>query len=205
MINFFKKHLNTIVIVLCIVLVLNYIFNPLIPKDIKNTIEENKNLIEKISELEKNVKDREKEIEALNVEISNQKVEIIEKEKIIYKDGKLIIPEDYEELKDKYIAASNIIKLKDSVIDKLEKKSKKDDLLIIDLSNALKDAENQLSISNDIITSLSKKKWFQSVIIAGYDFESVDANYMIVIKEKIFSGIGFTSNSKIRVSVGVKL
>lgn len=205
MINFLKKHLNTIVILLCVILVLNYIFNPLIPEDIRNTIKENKDLIEKISKLEKDVNEREKEVELLKIEISNQKVEIIEKEKIIYKDGKLIIPDDYEELKDKYIAASDIIKLKDSVIDKLEKKSKEDDLLIVDLSNALKDAENQLLISSDIITSLSKKKWFQNVVIVGYDFESIDANYMIVIKEKIFAGVGFTSNSKIRVSVGVKL
>lgn len=159
---------------------------------------EKTNLINKIDLLQKDIENRDKIVKQLEQDIKNKKTEIIEKEKIIYKDGKLIIPEDYNELKNNYIVLSEINNDQKMIISKLEEKSNLDDKIIVNLSKALDE-------SKITIQQLSKKELFSHSVIASSDFKSFDLSYLLLINEKLYIGIGGTSNMSVKLYIGIKL
>jgi len=184
--NLFKTTLLILGLLLTISIMWFYFYKP------------NSELIDKINDLQKKIVDRDTTINRLYEDIKNKKAEIIEKEKIIYKDGKLIIPPDYEQLKNNYIQISSMYETQKEIIFKLEEKSKSDDELIKELSLALDESKIK-------ILQLSKRELFSSSIIAGTDLKSAEVSYQLLILEKIYVGIGGTSDLKAKFYVGVKL
>lgn len=176
----------------------------------KTQIVDNKELIQQISSLQDQLKDYNKQINNINEKISQKEIEIVEKEKIIYKDGELYIPEDYEQLKENYIVSEQIIKDKNEIIKNYEDKSKKDADIIFNLTKNLDDTKIALDESNTLIKKLSKKKWFEHSILVGSSIGlepklySVDISYLMLFGEKVYVGAGFSSDLKIRAFVGVK-
>jgi alanyl-tRNA synthetase len=184
--------------------------NKKLKDDPKIQMVDNKELIQQISSLQDQLKDYNKQINNINEKISQKEIEIIEKEKIIYKDGELYIPDDYEQLKENYIVSEQIIKDKNEIIKNYEDKSKKDADIIFNLTKNLDDTNTALDESNVLIKKLSKKKWLEHSIIVGSSIGlepklySVDISYMILFGEKVYLGAGFSSDLKVRVYVGVK-
>lgn len=186
----FKKVLVALFFAITLLLVLAFVVRPFFI--------ENKDLINKIDLLEQEVKDRDAQVKLLEEDVRNKKTEIVEKEKIIYKDGKLMIPSDYEELKHNHIILSEVNQSQKEIISKLEEKSSIDDKLIIDLSNALEESKKE-------IIRLSKKEFLSSSILLGANFDSVDVSYVLLINERFYIGVGGTSKLSAKVYVGVKL
>lgn len=201
--KFKKRFFLVLQTLLCSLLIVVFVRLFFSNKEAKKIIDENSRLIVRIEDLTVDVEDRNKTISDLNIKA--QKTEIIEKELIVYKDGELIVPKDYEELKENYIVLSDINKKQKSLIEDLEKKSQIDDKLIIDLSLALKDAQKQLEDSNDYISNPFKTKFFQHSFLLGYDFNSVEATYLLLILNRVYIGGGITNDLRAKICVGVKL
>lgn len=186
------------------------ILNDKLKDNPKTQIIDNKELIKQITSLEQQLKDYNKQVFEISEKISQKEFEIVEKEKIIYKDGELYIPDDYEQLKENYIVSEQIIRDKNEIIKNYEDKSKKDADIIFNLTKNLDDTKIALEDSNNLIKKLSKKKWFEHSIFVGSSIGlepklySVDVSYMILFGERVYLGAGFSSDLKIRAYVGVK-
>lgn len=218
-IEYLKKHIKAILWIglAFLLLVLSFRIavlndeNKKLKDNPKTQIVENKELIQQISSLQDQLKDYNKQINNINEKISQKEFEIIEKEKIIYKDGELYIPDDYEQLKESYIVSEQIIRDKNEIIKNYEVKSEKDAQIIFDLTSNLNNTKIALDESNALIKKLSKKKWFEHSILIGSStglepkLYSVDISYLILLGEKVYVGAGFSSDLKIRAFVGVKL
>lgn len=186
------------------------ILNDKLKDNPKTQIIDNKELIKQITSLEQQLKDYNKQVFEISEKISQKEFEIVEKEKIIYKDGELYIPDDYEQLKENYIVSEQIIRDKNEIIKNYEVKSEKDAQIIFDLTSNLNNTKIALEDSNNLIKKLSKKKWFEHSIFVGSSIGlepklcSVDVSYMILFGEKVYLGAGFSSDLKVRAYVGVK-
>lgn len=186
------------------------ILNDKLKDNPKTQIIDNKELIKQITSLEQQLKDYNKQVFEIGEKISQKEFEIVEKEKIIYKDGELYIPDDYEQLKENYIVSEQIIRDKNEIIKNYEDKSKKDADIIFNLTKNLDDTKIALEDSNNLIKKLSKKKWFEHSIFVGSSIGlepklySVDISYMILFGERVYLGAGFSSDLKIRAYIGVK-
>lgn len=186
------------------------ILNDKLKDNPKTQIIDNKELIKQITSLEQQLKDYNKQVFEISEKISQKEFEIVEKEKIIYKDGELYIPDDYEQLKENYIVSEQIIRDKNEIIKNYEVKSEKDAQIIFDLTSNLNNTKIALEDSNNLIKKLSKKKWFEHSIFVGSSIGlepklcSVDVSYMILFGERVYLGAGFSSDLKVRAYVGVK-
>lgn len=116
-------------------------------------------------ELEVKEKDRATLIERLK----NQEKTIVTKEKIVYKDGKLVIPDDYESTKENYIILSELYQEKNKMYDALKDQSNKDYETIEELKKMLKEVQ---SINQELVNLLNNpvtepKKLFTNNLFGG--------------------------------------
>lgn len=128
----------------------------------KKLLKENTTLVEKVDQLQK---DKLQLLEDLN----KKEVQIVYKEKIIYKDGQLIIPQDYDELKVNYVTLSGIYQDRSIMYFTLKAQSETDYKTIDELKTKLKevnDMNKQLTYSLEHPT----KTVFKHYIIGGFKY-----------------------------------
>lgn len=217
------KVLKVTVIVLSIIFIISSIFFVKDYFDKSNKYNEFKNrvaqlttsnedYIESNKKLLNQVEFSEKEKQDLNKKLAEKKIEIIYKEKIIYKDGQLIIPKDYDELKNSYATLSNLYIEQKKINSDLEEKSINDSKTISDLSYALNITNKKLMETTDLLNGIVDKpsKFFQSsVLISGALNSSsqyeIGLGYMLTIKDKVQIGTIASYPLKVQVFFGVKL
>lgn len=110
---------------------------------VKDYFIQNKKYTEYKTKVEQTLKDNEllnqtielnkKEKEKLLADLDKKEIEIVIKEKIVYKDGQLIIPDDYESLKSNYEVLDEMYTTKSEMYTKARDQNDKDTITIQDL------------------------------------------------------------------------
>jgi len=148
------------------------------------------------------VQNNNNDIKNLRKEISEKKAEIVEVEKIIYKDGELIIPIDYEELKKNYASLSKIYLTTKDLLDETNVQIEKDAIIIGDLQKQNEDLLKQLG-SRPKISLLAHSILFGYGISEKGNFYS--ASYQATILSKFLAQVTASYPAQISLSVGMKL
>lgn len=181
---------------------------------INNLQSNNKDLINANTALQTKVELNQKEVDFYKIEqekllkqLNAKEVEIIEKEKIVYKEGKLVIPNDYEELKVNYSNLSDLYIEKSSMYDTVKDSLKDANKVIQDQSDTLLDLQD---MNTKLLAALNKKEIFNQYIKAGLgtDFTNIDyrAGYQVVLFEKVSIELQVQlPNPSASILVGIKL
>ena len=149
-----------------------------------------------------------KEKEELAKKLAEKKIEIVYKEKIIYKDGQLIIPSDYSELKDKYSQLSDLYQTQKTLNSDLEIQLDSDKKIISDLSLALDTTNKKLKETTDLLNNTVNKPtdfFSSSVLLSITNQYEFGAGYMLTIKDKFQIGTIVSYPLKVQAFVGIKL
>lgn len=153
-----------------------------------------------------------KEKEELSKKLAEKKIQIVYKEKIVYKDGELIIPKDYDELKKNHIELSNLYLQQKEIIFDLEKTVSDDNVIISVLTDSLDDTNKKLKETTDLLKSIVNKpsKFFNSSILVSGGINSDSSyegglGYLLTIKEKVHIGTIVSYPLKVQVLVGMRL
>lgn len=176
----FKKIRNIFIIVFSLAIVFGGIYTI---SNLYNQNEEYKKYKEKVEDVtkknfeltEKNndylieLAVKEKDRATLIERLKNQEKIIVTKEKIVYKDGELVIPDDYESTKENYIILSELYQEKNKMYDALKDQSNKDYETIEELKKMLKEVQ---SINQELVNLLNNpvtepKKLFTNNLFGG--------------------------------------
>ena len=181
---------------------------------INNLQSNNKDLIDANTALQAKVEMNQKEVDYYKIEqekllkqLNEKEVEIIEKEKIVYKEGKLVVPDDYEELKVNYSTLSDLYIEKSDMYDTVKSSLNDANKIIQDQSIVVTDLQD---MNKKLLTALNKKEIFNQYIKAGLgtDFTNIDyrAGYQIVLFEKVSIEVQVQlPNPSASILVGIKL
>jgi len=179
---------------------------------VETTIDDNNSLTEKNKILLITNEQYEQDKIDLQKQIDDKKVIIVEKEKIVYKDGVLIIPSDYDSLKFNYSTLSNLYADRGTILIALEEKDKINEKQITDLSKALADSNTQLGICNDLLKNNVEKPvpFFKQGLLLGIGVDidqiiSYSGGYLITIKDKLYTEFILSYPPQCQVLFGVKL
>lgn len=177
---------------------------------VKTTLSDNEVLITQIATLQEDVSILSSEKKKLLEDLDKKEVEIVVKEKIIYKDGELIVPPDYVDLKEKYVALSSIYEQKSKMYNDLKIQAAQDSVTI----NLMSSSIDELTRKNKELVDFLRDKitkpvpMIQHAVAAGLGIgqnTQFDIAYQATLFDKYTGQLMLEYPFAIKFLVGIKL
>jgi predicted nuclease with TOPRIM domain len=178
---------------------------------VDETVKLNEQLTKDNNSLLLSVEEKNKEKAKLLLELTKKQEIITQQEKLIYENGQLIIPLDYESLKNNYTILNSLYLEQKTIIATQYTQMDEDQKTIIDLSNSLKNTmDMNAELERLLLININKPiPFLQHSFLAGVgaslETKSVSIEYLATIKDKFQAGLILTYPPEVSVLIGVKL
>jgi len=189
----------------------NFVFDSFkTSKQVDNLIKTNATLRSQIDVFTISERAAKEEKAKLLLDLSKKEVLVIEKEKIIYKDGQLIVPPDYDTLKADYLILGDNYKLVKAMYEALLQQSQKDSDTIDTAMKKIDDLNTQNTNLLDQLKKPVKKELFSQSVLFGVGVNidntlSYNLGYQITLLQKFQGQVILTYPARATVMLGVRL